>query len=60
MVKNESKEKERNLNIVLHLNIYILICFILGMEIDMAKLCSLMPVSMSLIFIQGHSCLRNQ
>ena len=49
----------KNLNAGLHSDIHRVISFKLGMMMGTSKLYSLMPVWMTLTFIQGHSCMRN-
>ena len=57
--KNKTKTTTTKTNVGLYSDIYRAISFKLFMRIGNTKLCILISVWMTLIFIQGHSCMRN-
>ena len=51
-------EKEKHFNVGLHLTVYEPVSCKLDMIVDFTELYSLVPVLITMTFIQGHSCMK--
>ena len=58
-LQKKKKKKKKN-HVGLYLDIYWLISFKLGVIIQIAELFILVPVLVTLTFIQGHGCIRGE